>query len=184
MRKLILTDIDGVCLDWSKQFNKFLKEYHPDKELMDPTVFAQAPDTAKLIEGYNKTAWIGFLEPHRDAKEVLQKFKNDGWQIIGCTSMGTDRYANALRKMNIESHFPEVFDKVDIIPFMEPKNRWLSYYKDSGAIWVEDKISNAKAGADIGLNTYLMKHEYNAFLDDKRIKKVDNWIQIYNENVV
>ena len=82
--------------------------------------------------------------------------------------------------MNIESHFPDVFDKVDIIPFMEPKDKWLSYYKHSGAIWVEDKISNAKAGADMGLNTYLMKHEYNAFLDDKRIKKVDNWRQIAN----
>ena len=32
----------------------------------------------------------------------------------------------------------------------------------------------------MGLNTYLMKHEYNAFLDDKRIKKVDNWRQIAN----
>ena len=180
MNKILLTDVDGVILDWSGHFNNYLRTYHPDKQLMDPTTFAQAPDTAELIESYNKTAWIGFLQPHKDAIEVLKEIRDAGWVIIACTSMGTDRYANALRKMNIESHFPDVFDKVDIIPFMEPKDKWLSYYKHSGAIWVEDKISNAKAGADMGLNTYLMKHEYNAFLDDKRIKKVDNWRQIAN----
>ena len=61
---------------------------------------------------------------------------------------------------------------------MEPKDKWLSHYKDSGAIWVEDKWVNAIAGADQRLNTYLMRHEYNANGDDSRITKVDNWQQI------
>ena len=43
------------------------------------------------------------------------------------------------------------------------KNEWLSQYKGSGAIF-EDKWSNVIAGANIGLNTYLMRHEYNARL--------------------
>mgnify|MGYP001178447778 CR=1 FL=1 len=29
-QKYILTDIDGVCLDWQKQFEKFLQFHHPD----------------------------------------------------------------------------------------------------------------------------------------------------------
>ena len=58
MNKILLTDIDGVVLDWSGHFNNYLRTYHPDKELMDPTTFAQAPDTAKLIESYNKTCLL------------------------------------------------------------------------------------------------------------------------------
>lgn len=61
---------------------------------------------------------------------------------------------------------------------MSPKNEWLSQYKDSDAVWVEDKWANALAGANQRLNTYLMRHEYNASNDDKRITKVDNWQQI------
>ena len=83
--------------------------------------------------------------------------------------------------MNIESLFPNVFSRIDIIPFMDPKNKWLTQYRDSGAIWVEDKWTNAVAGANIGLKTYLMKHEYNAQYSANNIEKVDNWIQIYNK---
>ena len=37
-QKYILTDIDGVCLDWQKQFEKFLEYYYPDKDpTSDPT---------------------------------------------------------------------------------------------------------------------------------------------------
>ena len=181
MRKLLLTDVDGVVLNWSEQFNKYLKQYHPDKALMDPTTFSQTEDIGQLIKGYNLTAWIGFLQPLRDAQEVLPRFKEQGWTIIACTSMGTDQYANALRKQNMEQVFPNVFDRIDIIPFMEPKNKWLSQYKGSGAIWVEDKWTNAVAGANIGLKTYFMKHSYNAMYDADNIEKVDNWIQIYNK---
>ena len=178
MRKLLLTDIDGVVLDWSGHFNRYLKQHYPDLELMDPTQFDQKQQIGQLIEGFNKTAWIGFLQPLRDAADVLPKFKQQGWTVIACTSMGSDQYANSLRKMNIENHFPNVFDRVDIIPFMEPKHEWLSQYKGSGATWVEDKWSNALAGVDQGLNTYLMRHEYNAYADNNNVKKVDNWQQI------
>ncbi|OUU18548.1 MAG: hypothetical protein CBC05_02375 [Crocinitomicaceae bacterium TMED45] len=178
MRKLLLTDVDGVVLNWSDHFNKYLKQYHPQVSLMNPTTFSQTEDIGKLIQGFNQTAWIGFLEPLRDAHQVLPKFKEQGWTIIACTSMGTDQYANSLRKQNLERVFPNIFDRIDIIPFMSPKNEWLSQYKDSDAVWVEDKWANALAGANQRLNTYLMRHEYNASNDDKRITKVDNWQQI------
>ena len=40
--KILLTDIDGVVLNWSDHFQKYLKQYYPDVALWDPTVFAQA----------------------------------------------------------------------------------------------------------------------------------------------
>ena len=75
-----------------------------------------------VVKNFNTTAWIGYLEPFRDAKDVLPKFKDAGYKIIACTSMGTDPYSKALRKMNLEQHFPGVFDQIDIIPFAEIKS--------------------------------------------------------------
>ena len=95
--------------------------------------------------------------------------------------MGTDQYANALRKKNVETLMPNVFTQLDIIPFMQPKGNWLSQWRDSRAVWVEDKWSNAILGADMGIKTFLMKQSYNSKHDYKGVEKVDNWRQIYNK---
>ena len=138
-RKILLTDIDGVVLDWQKHFNKYLDHYYPGEELFDPTVFAQGERTGKIIKEFNNSAWIGFLEPWKDSVEVLTELNHMGWKIYGCTSMGTDQYANALRKKNIETLMPDVFAQLEIIPFMQPKGNWLAPWKGSGAVWVEVK---------------------------------------------
>ena len=51
--KLLLTDIDGVILNWSDHFRKYLQQYYPDVDLWDPTVFAQQDITADIIKHYN-----------------------------------------------------------------------------------------------------------------------------------
>ena len=180
-RKILLTDIDGVVLDWQKHFNKYLDHYYPGEELFDPTVFAQGERTGKIIKEFNNSAWIGFLEPWKDSVEVLTELNHMGWKIYGCTSMGTDQYANALRKKNIETLMPDVFAQLEIIPFMQPKGNWLAPWKGSGAVWVEDKWSNAIIGADMGIKTFLMKQSYNSKQAYTGVEKVDNWRQIYNK---
>ena len=180
-RKILLTDIDGVVLDWQKHFNKYLDHYYPGEELFDPTVFAQGERTGKIIKEFNNSAWIGFLEPWKDSVEVLTELNHMGWKIYGCTSMGTDQYANALRKKNIETLMPDVFAQLEIIPFMQPKGNWLAPWKGSGAVWVEEKWSNAIIGADMGIKTFLMKQSYNSKQDYQGVEKVDNWRQIYNK---
>ena len=37
--KFILIDIDRVCLDWSKQFDRYLAYYHPNEKLDDALSF-------------------------------------------------------------------------------------------------------------------------------------------------
>ena len=76
---------------------------------------------------------------------------------------------------------PDVFAQLEIIPFMQPKGNWLAPWKGSGAVWVEDKWSNAIIGADMGIKTFLMKQSYNSKQDYQGVEKVDNWRQIYNK---
>ena len=164
--KILLTDIYGVVLDWQQHFNNYLDKYYPGQELFDPTVFAQGEETGKIIKESNNTAWIGFLKPWKDPLEVLTEFKENGWHIFGCTLMGTDPIYNALRKKNIENLMPDVFARVDIIPLWNPA--LVIQWRGSGAIWVEDKWSNAILGADMGIKTFLMKQSYNPSHDYSR----------------
>ena len=71
--------------------------------------------------------------------------------------MGTDRYADGLEE-NEHREPPDVFDKVDIV---EPKDKWLPLQAFLSDLGRGQDIATHKAGADMGLNTYLMKHEYN-----------------------
>ena len=54
---------------------------------MDPTA-AQASDTAKLIESYNKTAWIGPRITTKDAREVLKEIRDAGWDALSVSANG------------------------------------------------------------------------------------------------
>ena len=50
--KILLTDIDGVILDWSGNFNKYLQTYHPKLGLMTPTSFDQQSEIAKVMQSF------------------------------------------------------------------------------------------------------------------------------------
>ena len=179
-KKLILTDIDGVCLDWQKQFEKFLAYHYQDKQpTSDPT--ARRNTLEKEMEQFIGSAWQGWCEPLRDAVEILTKFKQEGYQVHGCTAMGSDPYAIALRKMNLERYFPNVFDRLDTTEMGAgcTKEAWLEQYRGKDCVWVEDKWINALCGASMGIKTFVMKQSYNAHNNDDRIQKVDNWQQIH-----
>jgi len=177
--KTILTDIDGVCLNWSKSFDKYLKYYHPGLTIEDPTEYDAYRDVESIMKAHNHSAWMGYLEPLRDAKDILITLKQEGWEVHACTAMGFDPHAIALRKTNLDAHFPGVFDRMDTVGFGESKEKWLEKYRGTDCIWVEDKISNAMLGAQMGIKTFLMKQSYNGQCDDKQVVKVDNWQQIY-----
>ena len=181
-KKTILTDIDGVCLDWQTQFQKYLDYYHPGKSLDDPTT--QYEHMKTQMHSFVQSAWMGWISPLRDAVEILTKFKQDGYEVHGCTAMGFDPYAIALRKKNLETYFPNVFDRLDTTSMEDgsTKEIWLEQYRGKDCLWVEDKWINALAGASMGIKTFLMKQSYNAHNNDDRIVKVDNWQQIYYYN--
>ena len=178
-QKFILTDIDGVCFDWAKQFRKFLGHYHPTVVLEDPTT--NFSHIKHIMHEFCVSAWMGWCTPLRDSVDVLTKFKEDGYEIHACTAMGFDPYAIALRRINLERFFPNIFSRVDTTEMSETANKssWLEKYRNTNCIWVEDKWTNAVCGAEMGIKTFLMRQPYNGQYNDARITKVDNWHQIY-----
>ena len=93
-KQKILTDVDGVLLDWTSSFEAWLKEtqnihveYSTDETLYDLGQrygFSQDQIT-RLIERFNSSAWIGFIKPYKDAVKVVVEFKNNNWHFEAIT---------------------------------------------------------------------------------------------------
>jgi hypothetical protein len=106
---IILTDCDGVCLDWEFAFNIWMQE-HGFEEVpgskfnYDMSVRYGIPreQVVKLIRIFNESAAIGFLPAQRDATYYIKRLHEEhGYVFHAITSLSLDPNAQKLREMNI-----------------------------------------------------------------------------------
>lgn len=186
--KVILTDCDGVLLNWEYAFYIWMEQHgHHLKDNTDLTYdIANKYDLPMeekkhLVRMFNQSASIGFLPPLRDAmhyvKEIHQKL---GYTFHVITSLTTNEHAQKLRIRNLQKLFGEtVFSKFIFLDTGEDKDRIFkdTIYQDSGYIWIEDKYENAVCGDKYGLNSCLMEHGHNMHVKEFPLFK--NWQEIY-----
>ena len=185
-KNLILTDCDGVLLNWENSFIAWMTEQgfsaDPTNSSYDMHKrFGERKAKIKqLVREFNNSAWIGFLKPHKDAVFGVTELASKGWRFGAITSLSEDEYAKKLREYNLEQLFGDVFDFVTCVDTGADKDEALLPYKDSGLYWIEDKPENAKLGVDFGLNTIMLRHQHNANFSYDGVHVVDNWAQIVN----
>ena len=189
--KVILTDADGVLLNWEYAFTVWMEQHGYTR--VDDANFIY--DIGKrfglesnnmghrLVKQFNESAAIGFLPALRDAMYYVKRLHEEHGYVFRCiTSLSTDKNAYKLRKMNLEKLFGETaFEELVCLDTGADKDEALEPYRDSGLYWIEDKLSNAVAGLDLGLKPILIEHGFN-MLDDipEGMTKVVNWKEIYN----
>ena len=184
MTKIILTDVDGVLLDWETAFHNWMEAKGFVRRAiatydMHVVYNKEKAHIKALIREFNESAWICCLEPLRDAVEGVKMLVAKGYRFGAITSLSNDPFAAKLREQNLKNVFGDVFDFVLCIDTGADKNEALLPYKDSGMWWIEDKPENAQLGADFGLKTLLVRHPHNANFHYDGVKGVDNWAQIY-----
>jgi hypothetical protein len=185
---LILTDVDGVLLNWEYAFDCWMQKhgyskvdngnlkYNIGKRYGIDEVTGKA-----LIKTFNESAAIGFLPPLRDSVHYVQKLhKMHGFIFHAITSLSLDKNAQHLRRMNLEKLFGEtVFEEIICLDTGADKHDALEPYRDSSCFWLEDKIDNAVVGHNLGLRSLIVEHGHN--MDYKGpIPIVKNWAEIYN----
>jgi len=152
-KKVILTDIDGVMLDWEEGFSVWM-EHHGYKPVDGYKLLYSIGDRYgitkdeghKLVRLFNESAAIGFLPPVRDAQQYVRLLaEKHKYKFLAVTSLSKDVYARELRIRNL----------------------------------IEDKPENADAGIRCGFKTLLVEHGHN--LDYKGpATVVKTWEEIYN----
>jgi len=185
MNKTILTDCDGVLLDWVTQFHDWMTSKGYVQEVSDvydiSTMYGIKKEQGRsLVREFNESAWMGFLPAFRDARSGVAKLVEAGYQFVVITSLSLDEKARLLRISNLKNIFGKnVFDEVVCLDTGADKDEALAPYKDSGMWWLEDKIENAECGHALGLNTILISHEHNKKeCVSNGIARVDNWAQL------
>ncbi len=191
-KKIILTDADGVLLDWEYAFHVYLQQ-HGFNKVADGNLkynigkrYNIDQDQAKkLVRIFNESAAIGFLPPLRDAMYYVKRLHEEHGYIFHCiTSLSKDENAQELRKMNLKKLFGDTaFEKFVFLDTGADKDEALEAYRDTGYWWIEDKIVNAQVGTGLGLKSLLVEHGHNMDYDDPEIPRVKNWKEIYERIV-
>ena len=186
--KIILTDCDGVCLDWEFGFHTWMQTHgHTlhDKDVYSvATQYDLSKSTAKgLVEIFNSSASMGFLPPLRDSQYYIKLLAEKlGYKFIAVTSLSHDESAQKLRTCNLKKLFGEdTFLEFHYLGCGDDKDEILTELaaKYHGSIWVEDKYINAEVGHNLGFEALLMEHGHNlSYTGPARVVK--NWEDIYN----
>ena len=184
--KVILVDCDGVLLDWEYAFDYWMHRHgyeKPNQNVYDMAVAYDMPknEIKRLIRMFNESAAIRKLPPLRDAMKYVKKLHEEyGYIFHAVTSLSNDQYAQHLRTKNLRELFGDTaFERYVYLDTGADKDEELAVYKDTGCFWVEDKPENAVCGAELGLNSLLMKHGHNADFEHEDVQKVNNWKEIY-----
>src|SRR5210317_811657 len=168
--KVIVTDCDGVLLDWEYKFHVWM---HDQGYVLDPyakddydisTKYGISKEVGKdLVRSFNQSATIGCLPPLRDAIKYVKKLHEEHGYIFHCiTSLSTDPYSQHLRTKNLRETFGDtVFEQYVYLDTGADKHEALDEYSGSECYWVEDKPENAEVGAVRGLKSLLMNHGHN-----------------------
>lgn len=185
--RIILTDVDGVLLEWEQHFGRW----------MTSRGYTRVPNTAheydmslryglhkdmcsELIKEFNRSAWMGTQQPMPDAQTWVKLLHAEGWTFIPITSQTSDIPAQELRKKRMSELFGEkVFTNYFILETGDHKDAALAEFHATALWWVEDKWTNAKKGLQYGLRPLLYSHDYNQGMTHENIIRVNNWQQIH-----
>lgn len=187
---LILTDCDGVLLEWTAKFYEYM-ELHgytvkpgPKHSYILDSHFEEVTydEVKQHVRHFNESAAIGFLDPFRDSIYYVKKlYEEYGYKFRVITSLSSNPYAAKLREINLRHHFGDAIEQVICLDCGADKDEELEKYTYSNLFWIEDKYENYEVGFKLGLNALLMEHDHNKnkhpTINANRLVK--SWKEIY-----
>ena len=189
--KTILTDIDGVVLDWETAFHTWMdhKEHGSvvNQNLYDVGhTYGIARTEAKArVETFNSSAAIGFLPPLRDSQWWIRRLhEQHGYNFVAVTSLSDDPHAQELRIKNLRKLYGNAFTDFHILGCGEDKDLVLEELSREywNCFWIEDKPENYDVGERFGFRSILMEHGHNMLWGyDTKAEVAKNWEDVYNK---
>ena len=192
--RIILTDVDGVLLEWENHFTKWMitrghklkedykSEYDMGKRfIFYSNVFNEDPNYIKLaIREFNKSAWMATQPPMPESQTWVKLLHAEGWTFIPISSQTSDIPAQEIRKRRLEELFGEyAFYNFHILETGQEKDDVLAEFHGTNLWWIEDKWTNAMAGLKYGLKPLFIDHPYNREYSHPDITRVNNWQDIH-----
>ena len=184
--KTILTDCDGVLLDWEIKFRVWMErlgyKFNEDRAScysIGEQYGVSHEKSSELIAKFNSGSDFESLPPWKDSVEYVQRLHTEGWNFVVITTAGIHPWTYGLRRSNLDNVFGEgVINELHVLPVHGDKGTVLSKFEGRKLFWIEDKPSNADLGVKYGLQPLLMSAPYNRNYTGPAVK-VNNWAEIY-----
>lgn len=183
--KTILSDCDGVLLDWETHFHEWMRSKGYDKLGANTyDIHEQYPGMVKAeakahIREFNESAWMCCLEPLRDARSGVAQLTEAGYQFTVITSLSKDPYAKKLRQQNLDTVFGKTpWQDLVCLDTGADKDHELEPYRDSGLWWIEDKPENCETGLKVGLKPILISHPHNMDYHNPGVTRAADWAEV------
>ena len=159
-RRIILTDVDGVLLEWEHHFTEWMlqRSYYENevgegyigKKIYPYKLLDDKQNTYEMAERFGLTK--------TEIRKEIREFNKSAWMGTQC---------------------PIQDSQTHILDTGADKDSALAEFHNTGLYWVEDKPKNALAGLNYGLKPILIDHEYNRDFDHPEITRVNNWKEIH-----
>lgn len=175
LRKVLFLDCDGVLLDWTGPFLKFVKapitkEDIQDYQMTKTGLWLDTDAFMTDLVAFEKTNEWQDLPPLCLCTD-LEVLKNIGFELRVLTMAGTTPVARANRVQNLTRRFGGVFDGIHFVSPTDCKLEWLEEWhtiqrvQSSGvsiiAGLVEDKPSTLRKAVEWGVRAFGIRQTYN-----------------------
>ena len=186
LNRVILTDCDGVLMNWEYAMNVWMQTQgyrivEDGQQHYDMKDRYNLPSSVgrRLVRQFNESAAMGFLPPLRDAMYYVDLLhRKHGYTFHMITALSNNEHAQLLRIQNCKKLFGETaFTKFIFCDTGEDKDEVLEPYRDSGLLWIEDKLLNAQTGDRLGLESIMVEHAHN--MDNDEFPTFATWKDIY-----
>jgi 5'(3')-deoxyribonucleotidase len=165
-KPILLTDVDGVLLNWIDGFEQFLTTHHgylqhqrvQDFVSLQQRLGVDQATVDSLVEQFHFDISFETLESLPGAAttvKVLAKW----FDLVAITACGTDPRIQEARARNLEHEFGSVFKRVLCTDTFEGKAEYLTQFEPTW--WIEDHINNAELGTKFGHKGLLIDAPYN-----------------------
>jgi len=171
--KIILTDADGCLFNWNTAFNEYMQREKgytviPGEEhnySVEERFGINFDGKMDFIKEFNHSDNISKLPPHADAKKYVAKLNSEGYKFIVVTSLSEKPSAYVHREHNLNEQFGDAIIELHCLRIGVHKADKLKEWEGTNMFWIEDHISNAVAGAELGLRSIVIDHPYNLKYD-------------------
>lgn len=189
----ILTDCDGVLLDWAGGFTQWLfsrlgppwqvssvppypmHAFRPADWIRDAYGLSYA-DAPPLFSQFRVSPHFANLMPYRDACEWLPRIAEDyAARFVIISSAGTEPEVEAHRKTNLQACFGDVFAPFTLLPPMENKRTALS--RHAPTLWLDDHLPHVLDGHAVGHIAFHFDRFGELHPDAPR--RVSSWAEVH-----
>lgn len=192
-KPVLLTDCDGVLLQWLAHTPKFVEQLGFDsshlKDALNGNQYIPFFDifcanneieAMERLRQYNESEFMRSLPVIEDqAIEVVERISNK-FDIIVVTSISDSPLTYQYRKENLEVHYGDSITDLICLPPDADKSEILNELAESRDVrmWLDDQVRHVHPGIQAGIPSYQFTYGMDCGRNTGEVPEMSSWLKV------